>query len=80
MSGWSGLGRQALLKEFSDVITETDGQLIAGARTGHPVTLAAASMPFPPGAAPPRLPGPPGAEAAVLPFRKPAPRPQTGHR
>ncbi len=78
LSGWSGLRRQTLLQEFSEVITERDGQLVAGARTGHPVTLAAASMPFPPGA--PGLPGPPGAEAAVVPFRKPERRPRTDHR
>jgi hypothetical protein len=80
MSGWSGLERQRLLSSFSEIITEGDGQLVAGAHTGHPVILAAASMPFPPGTA---LPGPaarPGAEAAVLPFRKPERRPRTDHR
>ena len=80
MSGWSGLGRQTLLGEFTDVITETDGQLIAGARTGHPVTLAAATAPFPPGAALPGPSSPPGEDAAgaVLPFRKSTRRQQTG--
>jgi len=80
MSGWNGLERQTLLRSFSEVIAEKNGQLIAGARSGHPVTLGAASMPFPPGAGLPGLSGPPGAEAAVMPFRKPERYVRRDHR
>ena len=75
LSGWSGLPRDTVLRSFSEVIAEKDGHLIAGARAGHPVTLAATSMPHPPGMLP-VTPGQPAATASVLPFRKPEhPRP-----
>jgi hypothetical protein len=76
LSGWSGIGRGTLLQSFSNIITENDGQLIAGALTSHPVTLANASAPVPPGA----LSGPAASSAAVLPFRKPTSRTQASPR
>jgi hypothetical protein len=79
LSGWSGLPRDTVLRSFSEVIAEKDEKLIAGARTGHPVTLAAISMPLPPGT----VPAPadvPGSTAAVLAFRRPGRHPRAGHR
>ena len=67
LSGWSGIGRDTLLRSFSNIITENDGQLIAGALTSHPVTLANASAPVPPGPLP-RHP----ADAALLLRGRPA--------
>jgi hypothetical protein len=60
MSSWGGLPRPALLRSFSHLIAGQDGHLIAGARSGHPVTLAATSMPLPPAAA---LSGPSAADS-----------------
>ena len=70
LSGWSSLPRATVLAAFSEVITEKDGHLTAANRAGHPATLAATSIPHPPGAAA-AAPGQPGTGAAVLPFRKP---------
>ena len=71
LSGWSGLKRDALLRSFSEVIAEKDGQLIAGAAGPHPVILAAASTPQPAAAAIQAAAPIPGPGAAVLPFRHP---------
>ena len=78
MSGWSGLERDRLLRSFSELVTEKDGQLAARAPGTHPVTLAAASTPLPPSAAP-GLAGAAGT-AAVLPFRKTGRRATGGER
>jgi hypothetical protein len=78
LSGWSGLGRGALLSSFSEWITEEDGRLVAGHSIGNPVTLAATSTPLPPPAVPPS--NAPGAAAAPLPFRGTGRQAQKGHR
>jgi hypothetical protein len=45
LSSWCGIPRPALLKSFSEVITEIEGWLVAGARSAHPVSLAAVDVP-----------------------------------
>ena len=81
LSGWSGIGRGTLLQSFSKLVTDNDGQLIAGALTSHPVTLSAASAPVPPGATRPgSTVAPAASSAAVLPFRKPGLHTQAGLR
>jgi hypothetical protein len=74
LCGWSGLDRARVLEAFSEVITESSGHLVAGTRTGHPVTLAAISMPSSPAAAL-GTPAADGPDAVVLPLQKPARRP-----
>src|ERR1044071_8152935 len=81
LSGWSGMGRGAILQSFSNLITEKDGQLITRTLTGHPVVLATASTPVPPGAALRGSGADRGASAAsVLLFRKRASLTQSGPR
>jgi hypothetical protein len=80
LSGWSGLGRDTLLRPFSQAIAEKDGQLIAGAAGAHPAALAALSAPTSPAAA---LGGPRAAGsgvADVLPFQKALRPSQAGRR
>jgi hypothetical protein len=79
LSGWSGLPRDTVLGSFSEVLAEKDGHLIAGARNGHPVTLAAISTPVPPPAVPASA-DTPGSMAAVLAFRRPGRHPRASHR
>jgi hypothetical protein len=45
LSNWAGVARAALLRSFSEVITETDGWLVAGSGGAHPVRLAAVDVP-----------------------------------
>jgi hypothetical protein len=45
LSNWCGLPRLTLLRSFSEVITEIEGWLVAGARSAHPVSLAAVDVP-----------------------------------
>ena len=80
LSGWSGIKRDSLLRSFSEVITEKDGQLIAGAAGSHPVILAAASAPQPAGTAVQTGARITGAGAAVLPFRHPGRNAANGRR
>lgn len=81
LSGWSGMRRGAILQSFSNLITDNDGQLLTRTLTGHPVILATASAPVPPGAA---VPGPTAdaatTAAVVLPFRRSTSRAPAGPR
>jgi hypothetical protein len=45
LSNWSGIARPTLLRSLSEIITETDGWLVAGAGSAHPVSLAAVDAP-----------------------------------
>jgi hypothetical protein len=45
LSSWCGISWPTLLKSFSEVITEIEGWLVAGARSAHPISLAAVDVP-----------------------------------
>jgi hypothetical protein len=59
LSSWCGVARPTLLRCFGEVITEKGGLLVAGARSAHPVSLAAVDVPVlpPPDTPPPRKGG-----------------------
>ena len=80
LSGWSGLGRDTLLRPLSKVVAEMDGQLIAGAADVHPAALAALSAPASPAAALDGQRAAGGPVAEILPFQKPARPSQAGRR
>jgi hypothetical protein len=69
LSRWCGVARPALLRSFSEVISEKDGWLIAGARRRHPVSLAAVDVAAPLTTSLPAIVPSSASSATVIPFR-----------
>ena len=81
LSRWSGIARPALLRSFSEVIGEKDGQLLAQAPGRNPVTLAALDTPRPVGMSRQADARPSPVSAEVTPLRPAARRsPNRSHR
>jgi len=79
LSNWSGIARPELLRSVSEIITEQDGWLMAGARSTDPVRLAAAEVAVPLGGILPAS-GPLSAGAAALVPPRPTRRSRKGGR
>ena len=71
LASWSGIPHTELLRSFSQVITERDGWLVAGACTAHPVSLAAADIPAAPDATVPAIEESAASRTVVIPLRRP---------
>ena len=71
LASWSGILRAELLRSYSQVITERDGWLVAGACTSHPVSLAAADIPGVPDTIVPAIKEAAASCAVVIPLRRP---------
>lgn len=71
LASWSGIPRGEFLRSFSQVITERDGWLVAGACTAHPVSLASADAPGAPDTNVPTIEEAAAPCAVVIPLQRP---------